>query len=319
MNKPLFAAVVLPALVLLASCEPNKGNEVTEPEQPAFSVDTTARKGIGVFSVAAGKTVTFSPGNLQYTTLGTHLTADGSTQKGTWRFAEQQYDVIGAYNMLSGSDYEGWIDLFGWGTSGFDNLKNDSGALYFQPWDTIDAPFGRGYGPSPEKTDWELTDIYRYYDWGIYNAISNGGNVPGLWRSLTDKEWEYLTHDRENAHLLCSSATVNNMKGHILLPDGFVMPSDIPWTPVAQNDTTNVYTVEQWNQLQDAGAVFLPAAGRRVGSTVYNVGILCTGYYWTSSPEGNQAVCYSFTFSGAMNWLKNWRQNGCSVRLVQDL
>lgn len=98
-----------------------------------------------------------------------------------------------------------------------------------------------------------------------------------------------------------------------------MMPSDIQWTPVAQNDTTNVYMVEQWNRLQDAGAVFLPAAGRRVGSTVYGVGILCTGYYWTGSPVENQAVYYLFSYKGAMNWSKNWRQIGCSVRLVQDL
>ena len=318
MRKFRFAALLLPALMLLASCEPNKGNEITDPNQPAFSVDTTARKGVGVFSVASGKTVTFSPGNLQYTTLGIHLAADGSTQKGTWRFAEQQYDVIGAYNMLASADYEGWIDLFGWGTSGFDNLKNDSGALYFQPWDTV-YTLGLGYGPSVDAEASEQTGIYRNYDWGTFNAISNGGNIPGQWRTLTLEEWNYLMHKRENAANLYSTGTVNNIKGLILLPDGYSMPAHLSWIPKAEEDTINIYTIEQWSVLQDAGVVFLPAAGHRKGNTVYNVGIIGKGCYWTSSVKGSiNAFCHVF-FGRFIDLAMDRRCYGYAVRLVQDL
>ena len=34
------------------------------------------------------------------------------------------------------------------------------------------------------------------YDWGVNNAISNGGNEAGLWRTLTIEEWKYLMESR---------------------------------------------------------------------------------------------------------------------------
>jgi uncharacterized repeat protein (TIGR02543 family) len=57
------------------------------------------------FSVRANKMVRFSRGNLQY---------QASTN--TWRFAENQYDTIGADNTNISATNTGWIDLFGWGT-----------------------------------------------------------------------------------------------------------------------------------------------------------------------------------------------------------
>ena len=59
----------------------------------------------GLFSVSADKQVYFSQGNLQY---------QASTD--TWRFAENQYDTIGALNANISSMYDGWIDFFRWGT-----------------------------------------------------------------------------------------------------------------------------------------------------------------------------------------------------------
>ena len=58
-----------------------------------------------MFSVAADKTVTFSPGNLQY-----HAAND------EWRFAPSQLDYIGDDNANISETYNGWIDLFCWGT-----------------------------------------------------------------------------------------------------------------------------------------------------------------------------------------------------------
>jgi hypothetical protein len=71
-----------------------------------------------LFSVSEGKQVLFSKGNLQYQ----------ATTK-TWRFAEHQYDVIGKDNEKISETYSGWIDLFGWATSGYDH-----GAVNWQPW-----------------------------------------------------------------------------------------------------------------------------------------------------------------------------------------
>lgn len=65
------------------------------------------------FKVSADKEVVFARGNLQYTTQGEHACADGTTQKGTWRIADNQYDFIGDANANIAEDYTGYIDLFG--------------------------------------------------------------------------------------------------------------------------------------------------------------------------------------------------------------
>ena len=64
----------------------------------------------------------FSKGNLQFNAVqGTHKRADGTYAQGTWRFAEHQYDYIGQSNDNRSATYPEWIDLFCWGTSGYNN------------------------------------------------------------------------------------------------------------------------------------------------------------------------------------------------------
>ena len=139
------------------------------------------------FSVSADKQVYFSMGNLQYN-AGTK----------TWRFAERQYDMIGTANSNVSSTYSGYIDLFGWGTSGW-----NSGAKANQPYsintDYTDYYVGSSY-------DNNLTGAYANADWGVYNAISNGGNAAGLWRTLTKDEWYYLINSRPEASKLYSQS-----------------------------------------------------------------------------------------------------------------
>ena len=64
----------------------------------------------GVFSVSDSTMIHFSKGNLQY---------QASTE--TWRFATNQYDIVGLANNQISNTNEGWIDLFGWGTSGYNH------------------------------------------------------------------------------------------------------------------------------------------------------------------------------------------------------
>ena len=62
----------------------------------------------GIFSVADGKFVQFSTGNLQYN-VGTN----------TWSFASEQYDYVGEENINVGNpSYTGKIDMFGWSADG---------------------------------------------------------------------------------------------------------------------------------------------------------------------------------------------------------
>ncbi len=258
---------------------------------PSTPVEVAKENGVltGKFSVSATKKVQFAMGNLQY---------QASTD--TWRFAENQYDVIGSNNKNISSTYSGWIDLFGWGTSGY-----NSKYPYMTSTDCSD--YGNG--------TYDISGTN--YDWGVYNAISNGGNKAGMWRTLTKSEWEYLFNTRTNAENLRGQATVNGQTGYILLPDGWSTPNGMTFTADPCNFTTNSYTASEWSKMEASGAVFLPAAGSRVGTTVGLVGK--DGGYWSSTyfRIGN---AYDFDFRSRKVNPSDYYSliNGLSVRLVQE-
>lgn len=281
----------------------------------------------GEFSVSPTKKVRFSKGNLQYNAaLGTHQCADGTTQQGTWRFAEHQWDYVGdatqgtvyengvkCDNALISSSYNGWIDLFGWGTSGW-----NSGAIAYQPWAT--SINDKDYYPGNSTTN-NLQDNYANADWGVYNAIENGGDEAGLWRTMTGEEWNYLLSARTNANQLCGQATIDGLHVLILLPDNWTMPNSLTFTAPPSDWTENQYTLEQWKALEQCGAVCIPSAKRRIyGNTIDgggNIGI------WTASylPENPVNCAWQIVVYGTSIDANNTggRHNGHSVRLVQDV
>lgn len=144
-----------------------------------------------------GDQVYFSLGNLQY---------QASTN--TFQFANNQLEYIGRLNFNISSTYDGWIDLFGWGTSGW-----DCGMPYYHPWDhNTTGP----YGPA----GYDLTGEYANSDWGIYNPIINGGNQAGLWRTLTQPEWETLLMTRQTpSGIRYVKATIGETTGLLIIPD----------------------------------------------------------------------------------------------------
>ena len=191
----------------------------------------------GLFSVSETKKVYFSQGNLQY-------------KAGTWRFAEHQFDTIGADNQYILSANMGWIDLFGWGT-----------------------------GDRPRETSTNTSDyIDSYVDWGV-NPISNGGNQPNMWYTMTKDEWEYVFSGRPNANELRGNGIVNGVYGYIFLPDDWQLPYGGRFFPNRGRYLSNVYNLEEWARMEAAGAVFLPSAGKRKGTEV-SAG---DGYYWSST------------------------------------
>ena len=268
----------------------------TNPTDTIYPSNSSVGALPGSFSISATKKVNFSQGNLQY---------QASTN--TWRFAENQWDIVGFANSNISSNYDGWIDLFGWGTSGYNNKY---------PWmtSTTEADYG----------DNQNNIANTNYDWGKYNPISNGGNQAGLWRTLSSAELNYMIYGRTNAGNLYSMGIVNGRHGLIILPDNCVVPDNISFTPAYKQFTNDVnnFTVEQWKQMEDVGAVFLPVAGMRKGTTVS--GVDESGYYWSTdiltSGEGAKEmwfgrayIYYNPGIGGGFS-----RHNGISVRLVTD-
>ncbi len=263
------------------------------------------------FSVSADKQIYFSQGNLQY-----------QASTGTWRFAENQWDYVGSAtygtvyeneikcnNTKISESYEGWIDLFGWGTSGW-----NSGANAYQPYSTSTS--SSDYYPGGDYTN-NLTGSYANADWGVNNAISNGGNKAGQWRTLTKDEWVYVINTRTDASNKKGVATVNSVPGLILLPDEWTLPADVTFKSGASGDyAQNTYSASDWSKMEANGAVFLPAAGYRDGAGVRNVG--SNGCYWSSSANGDDYAGYLDFYGYDVRTDYYCRYSGQSVRLVRD-
>jgi hypothetical protein len=280
----------------------------------------------GLFTINAnGDQVYFSKGNLQY---------QASTN--TWRFADNQWDYVGGVdygtgvefgtvyeqdekcnNSLISPSYNGWIDLFGWGTSGW-----NSGNTYYQPWSSAgyqESNQGELYGPLGEHN---LIGDYNYCDWGVYDAISNGGNQAGLWRTLTIEEWDYLFHLRyTTSNIRFVKADIAGVNGVILLPDDW--NSTIYTLYETDNGDAdyncNVIDISTWTDVFEANnAIFLPAAGYRDKTSVDYINT--QSVYWSTS-YGNSNYACNVGFYKSFYYIGNdifLRYFGLSVRLVQD-
>lgn len=259
--------------------------------------------GIGEFSVSANKKVTFSPGNLQY-----------NPYYDSWAFAEHQAFFAGVYNESISTGHDVWIDLFCWSTSGNEDTK----------WGVTST--------------WDNEDFSgRFVDWGKNEIV---GYAPNTWRTLTEKEWEYLLYKRSNASSLCGIAQVMGVNGFVLLPDNWQWQSNIPFrsgiitTYIEDFSRFQTFTYEQWESLERNGAVFLPAAGDRLGteynwlSEAYRTDIY--GKYWSASKSsecltwsekrivGDMAAYFGFQSNG-VGIAKHTCVYGLAVRLVHDL
>ncbi|MBR6847327.1 MAG: hypothetical protein IKM74_04275 [Bacteroidales bacterium] len=263
---------------------------------------------------STGKQVYFSKGNLQY-----------QASTGTWRFAEHQGDKIGNDNSNISSNYSGWIDLFGWGTSGWNN-----GNHYYQPYNYTyinNASIGYGYGPTNGEGGYgiPLALTYANADWGVYNAISNGGNQPGLWYTLSSPEMIYICNERTTTSGIrfVKANVFGYGNGIILLPDDW---DSSVYALIETNNwdaeyTSNVIGEYGWSQMEANGAVFLPAAGYRSFTTVEGLGFL--GNYWCSGAymvDYGVVDCFGFGEQDYVQdlppYVRHNRYYGCSVRLV---
>lgn len=279
----------------------------------------------GLFSVSASKKVVISQGNLQY---------QASTN--TWKFAKHQYDAIG--NALGNSNFtdtrstqDDWIDLFGWGTSGHEH--GNTNYMPYVNWYTS-SNYAFGYGPrTGYNYNLNLT-ISNNGDWGV-NAISNGGNIEAIWRTLSQTQLDSLLNKRScntingfsNGRF--AKATIKDgvleVQGLIIFPDDYVHPTDVD--PLWAINTTgsggmneNKIDLASWNKMEVAGAVFLPITGIAKNAVISNVD---EGCYWSTTYYNNSnkyyAKCLNFKNILLSVSDNQYRYHGCAVRLVRDV
>lgn len=239
-----------------------------------------------------GNVVRFSKGNLQYRP---------STQ--TWRLAERQWDFVGdaskgtvsetiggvpntkCNNASIAENYEGWIDLFGWGT------------------------WGNGGNPCNTST------TPNEYTWsGDFEGSLDGHSD---WRTLTKSEWAVFWNNYLGTGNKWGPAQIldkdNNVmsEGLVFIPDN---AGNYEFATQHKYFSDNTFSLADWNNMEkNYGAVFLPRAYRRWGLTMSS-----NHYYWSSS----QGVYDGYAGEAAinatgLNVADFQRPAGSSVRLVR--
>ena len=244
----------------------------------------------GAFTASRAKRVTFSGGNLQYVRED-----DG---KCIWKIADNQYDIIGeGQEGNSSSDIS--RDLFGWGT-----------------------------GNNPSNVSTNNDNYNEFVDWG---SMINKIDGKETWRTLSGTEWDYIINRRSAstvngvANARYTRAQVCGVNGMILFPDVYTHPADVA-QPKSINYTTNnngatwtdnTYDKDNWSKMEEAGAIFLPAAGSRKGTDVNKVGE--DGRYWSCCCVECNTAC-NFFFSDYRPYPNDHadRCSGFSVRLVHE-
>jgi hypothetical protein len=283
------------------------GNEI-------YFTTTNGANSYAVFSVSSTDSVVFSPGNLQWSATNggniatTHVVAGNGTAAGTWRFAPNQWDAIGAGNDNISSTYTEWIDSFGWGTSGYNNK-------YPYMTSTTDTDYVNGNNHIAGT----------YYDWGVYNAIynpkTNTTDAPDTWRTLNKDEWVYLLNIRPTlSSIRYAKATVCGIVGVIIVPDNwsntYYILTNVNTSSATY--TSNIISATDWAIMESAGCVFLPAAGSRW--YIYIGGVGSSGDYWsTTYYDSNNAYYLGFYWSTLDVSYNHFLHDGLSVRLVRDV
>lgn len=268
----------------------------------------------GAFTVdAEGHQVYFTKGNLQY---------QPSTK--TWRLGGHGYDFVGSKmggspgtvfnddgitlsdNILMAKDYEGWIDLFAFGVTGY---KDEANGIDLDPCNYMSPS-----GSRPAYKSYAVADLDENTDWGKFCDIQGvPDNLKHNMRVLTTAEWQYLatrdpmrTQNQEPLYFTTKLGHAqivvddNHSKvitsGTVLLPEVFEDPETslendgkfLNRALAGSGYENNKYTKEGWAAMEANGAVMIPACGFRG----YNSGhtfVLDTstsgimGDYWTST------------------------------------
>lgn len=262
------------------------------------------------FSISSTEKVIFAPGNLQ----ATNTTAN-TTEGWTWSFASHQYDIVGsnAANTTVGDGLTtsaGTIDLFGW-------VGNSS---------SFTGPARYGIHNSQNNDDYGTNNTEALKaDW---SGLTISGYPENFWTTPSMGVYDYVINTRTTTNTLSPGArytlaTIDGIRGIILFPDNYSHPLDVTigGAPVYNENsdcTATISSTSDWNKMEAAGAVFLPAAGIRRGTEIFNT--LYGNYWLRESDKDNDYYAFYFGFGGS--GIGTWgitRRLGRSVRLVREL
>lgn len=273
----------------------------------------------GQFTVdASGKKVSFAKGNLWYGKVGDAAAA-------TFNFEDDQY---GFATTISGSNTywdENHVSYFQWGSTAEKSMEYNS----------------KGNFNSEKNLFTNAAD-----DSSKPNSGFVAGGITGFWRTLSQPEWEFLLSTRsgstvngtENARYFQGQIQKEDetlITGLFVIPDNFTWPISVDNVATKINIpnagfTVNTYSITQFEELEEAGIVFLPVAGYISATTYTNtkqIAYKTTSFYWTSSTYPSSNNTYILRVGSTIRYSTKesssnvgaTRMSGGNIRLVGDL
>ena len=119
----------------------------------------------------------------------------------------------------------------------------------------------------------------------------------------------------------------NGHNGLIVFPDSYNQPNDVSISGAVYNAasdyTATINSLTDWQKMEAAGAVFLPAAGYRNAAGGFAEKEIA-GNYWvnrTLSGSGTTEYAYTMAFYKTQFYYDalDFREEGKSVRLIRDI
>lgn len=130
-----------------------------------------------------------------------------------------------------------------------------------------------------------------------------------------------------SAHYMMATIA-GSYKGLVIFPDNYVHPGDVVFGGTIVYDnycdfTATISSTDDWQKMEDAGAIFLPASNYRNNTTItrHNAGTYVTPdyvdacYYLSSSYRNSDAAIIKFAKNTAA-FSTNSEAYGYPVRLV---
>ena len=186
------------------------------------------------------------------------------------------------------------------------------------------------------------TDYGEYFAWGETKTKENYSWETYKWMQKDQSDWMYITkytyadgitsaiwYDSDDNFIGDGITELESTDDAASANWGSTwrMPTDDEWAQLMDKSnftwewdpTRNGYTVTSTISDYKGNSIFLPAAGFRGGTGLYNAGSY--GYYWSSSLSSSTdsgCACYVKSDSSNVNRFNDGRSNGQSVRPVSE-
>ena len=182
------------------------------------------------------------------------------TKKVYFSMGDLQFSTEGTHLCKDGETREG---TWRFNPTPYDNSMEEG-------WNTTFLWASSGGSCNPSTGAW--------IDWGYFNAISNGGNTPDIWRTLKSSEWQYLiSRNNGSKWLPINFVDQNNTISLVIVifPDNYYPSFSI--THYRMEDFLPYVSYETWHEWAKHGAIFLR-----------------NGIYWTSDRAYGSQIRWNY-------------------------